>query len=190
MSDTGWVSPGTVASDSTIGDFSWESPSNAKASDNSNAVANPATSNAEYDSEYLKATNFGFSIPTGATIDGIEAEIEMTCSYDFGAQPTENEIKIVKSNGSIGATNRATGAGIPAPEASVSYGGSSDLWGETWSVSDINDSDFGIVFSGTTYSDPFGQGLNVDHIQIKVYYTESGTPTVGVKYPLPAFKRL
>jgi hypothetical protein len=29
----------------------------------------------------------------------------------------------------------------------------------------------------------------VDHIQIKVYYTETGTPTVGTKYALPAFKR-
>jgi hypothetical protein len=173
MADTGWVSPGTVVSDDTVGSFAWSNPSNAKTSNDSDASASPLASDAEYDSEYLKATNFGLAVPVGSTIDGIEVEIEMSCGYDFGTQPTENEVKIVKSDGGIGSTNRATGANIPGSDSSVSYGGSSDLWGETWSSTDINDIDFGVVFSGTTYSDPFGQIISVDHIQIKVYYTES-----------------
>ena len=189
MSDTGWVSPGTVVNDSSVGTDAWSNPTNARASDNTYAIT--------------KRDGYGFSY--------------------------EEAIKIVKSNGTIGSSNKSTGARLPLTEQYISYGGSSDLWGETWSYTDINDSDFGVVFqvenrnfADITYSNylkatnfgfniPSGatieglevqieQWLNdhydshnntaeVDHIRIKVYYTESGTPTVGVKYPLPAFKR-
>jgi hypothetical protein len=153
-------------------------------------------------------------------------------SFDYYTV-VDNAIKIVKSDGSIGSTNKADtetrwGIGV---DTTIYYGDSTDLWGETWSASDINDSDFGVVISGllqdvgdsidseylkaTNFgfniptgstiegieikaekqenTDSYGgEGVSgyVDHIQIKVYYTEStGTPTVGVKYPLPAFKR-
>jgi hypothetical protein len=137
----------------------------------------------------------------------------------------EDSIKIVKADGSIGSSDKSTNATLPSSDTYVFYGGSSDLWGETWSVSDINDTDFGVVISiyvdgggRTEYLKATNFGLSVpagatvdgievkieqkqeadgdffpyayvDHIQIKVYYTESSTPTVGVKYPLPAFKR-
>jgi hypothetical protein len=188
MSDTGWKSPGTVVSDDSVGTTAWSNPSNATASDDNYAVTSHMFFNEIYYTEYLKATNFGFGIPSGSTIDGIEVGIEMLGSYDMGDSPEESEIKIVKSDGTVGATNKSTGASIEG-EAVFSYGGSSDKWGETWSASDINDTDFGVVFSGLTNPDPTGQGIYVDHIQIKVYYTESSTPTVGTKYPLPAFKR-
>ena len=59
----------------------------------------------------------------------------------------EYEIKIVKSDGSIGAENKSTGAILPGTDTYISYGSSSDLWSETWSSTDINDVDFGFVIS-------------------------------------------
>jgi len=64
-----------------------------------------------------------------------------------GANLFDSEIKIVKSNGSIGATNKSVGAAWNTTQAYYSYGGSADLWGETWANTDINDIDFGVVLS-------------------------------------------
>jgi hypothetical protein len=170
MADTGWKSPGTVVSDNSVGTVGWSNPSNAKASDNN------------------YAEDWG---------DGADS-------------PSQYLVKIVKSDGSIGSTNKVTSGYIPSSDTYVSYGGSSDLWSETWSVSDINDADFGVAISykcqlydgpeytyylkatNFNFSIPSGSTINgievrvehkqlynlveVDHIQIKVYYTEdSGT---------------
>ena len=59
------------------------------------------------------------------------------------------EVKIVKSDGSIGTTNRETNTtnNWGTTDLNVTYGTSSDLWEETWTPADINDIDFGVVFS-------------------------------------------
>ena len=59
----------------------------------------------------------------------------------------ENSIKIIKSDGTIGTTNKSTGATLPTTDTYISYGSSSDLWDDTWTAEDINDVDFGMVFS-------------------------------------------
>ena len=74
MGNTGATSPGTMADDSTIGTITWSNPDNAKASDDSRSIANHVS--AASTSHYLKATNFGFSIPAGSTIDGIVVRVE------------------------------------------------------------------------------------------------------------------
>lgn len=60
----------------------------------------------------------------------------------------DNIIKIVKSDGSIGSTNKAatlTNWSTSTSPPYATYGSSSDLWDETWTSTDINDVDFGIV---------------------------------------------
>ncbi len=57
------------------------------------------------------------------------------------------EVKLVKSDGSIGIENKAKTGVWPSSDEYFSYGASDDLWSETWSASDINDSDFGVVLS-------------------------------------------
>ena len=84
--------------------------------------------------------------------------------------------RIVKG-GTIGATNRTgTPSDWPATDADVysTYGSPSDLWGETWEESDIENSGFGFAISGNAQGAP--NGFNIDHIQIKVLYT---TAAVG-----------
>lgn len=107
MSDTGWVSPGTVVSDSTGGGDSWANTGNAVASDDSYADSSGHGGSQGY-TEYLKATNFGFSIPEGSTINGIEFRVEKYGGSDyFGTDSYDRELKIVKSNGSLGSENKA-----------------------------------------------------------------------------------
>lgn len=151
--------PGTVVDDDTIGTIVWGNLDNVKVDDN-----NGATAVGTAISHYLKATNFGFSIPGGATIDGILVEIKQR---DLGQNALENSIKIVKGD-AISGDEKKTGANLPDQYEYVSYGGALDLWGETWETSDINNSNFGVGFSVVG-----GNVANVAYIRITVYFTEA-----------------
>jgi len=166
--DTGATSPGTMANDSSTGTTEWTTVDNAKASDDSYAhVAFPSDGN----TQLLKATNFGFSIPSGATIDGIVVEIEEKSPSKWTVD--EILVKLVVG-GSIVGDNKTFGYNdFPAVEAYFSHGGSTDKWGLTPTYSEINASDFGMVlqaYAGSTST------ADVDHIRITVYYT-AGAPT-------------
>jgi hypothetical protein len=136
--------PGTIVDDSAVGTLTWSNPIGAIVSDDSyttTSLSSIATSH------YLKATDFGFAVPTGATINGILVEADI--KFEEGYTAYENEMKIVKADGSIGSENKAnkTAGRSSGTEATFSYGGASDLWSEDWTTADINDSDFGVVFS-------------------------------------------
>jgi len=170
MSNTLATSPQTMADDATVGTVAWTDPDNAKVSDDVYAYA----SGSGITSHYLKATNFGFAIPTGAIISGILIEVE---KYAAGATTDikDSAIKIVKADGSIGTTNKAnTTTQWPTTEAYISHGSSTDLWGEIWTAENINDADFGLVISTIHGAVGNKQYANVDHIRITVYYTETG----------------
>jgi len=171
-SDTGALSPGTMADDDTVGTVAWVNPDNAKVS---NDVYATFTFPIDATSHYLKATNFGFSIPSGATINGILVEIERIVPTGGTGQVNDSEIKIVKSDGTIGDTNKSTGATWSATESYISFGGSSDLWGEEWEAEDINDSDFGVVLSATISNQFVASYGRVDHIRITVYFQEAAS---------------
>lgn len=165
--NTGTISPGTVANDATVGNIMWSYPSGAMASDGFYA---DSSSFSDDTTNYLKATNFDFSIPSEATIDGILVEIERHYETLSSGTVKDSEVKIVKSNGTIGTTNKAdTINDWPASDAYASYGSSSDDWGENWSSADINDADFGVVLSANLANDyPLAY---VNHIRITVYYS-------------------
>lgn len=188
MADTGWKSPGTVVDDSAIGSVAWGNPDYAKASDDSRATVLEFVNSLS--THYLKATNFSFNIPVGSTINGILVEIEKSApESDDYSWVVDGSVKIVKSNGSIGTTNKAdSSTHWLISDSYISYGSNSDLWGESWTSSDINDSDFGVVISASLTVD-HSVTAQIDHIQMKVYYTENTTPIVGEKYPLPPFRR-
>lgn len=162
--DSGQRSPGTVVNDNTAGVASWSNPSNATASDDQLTIVN-----ADNSSQYLKATNFGFTIPTGATINGIVVSYERF--VPDGHSAGEQVIRLVKQ-GNITGDNKSTGAQWSG-EGVYTYGGENDLWGTTWTTTEINATDFGVVlqlgngcpgfcFSGT---------VGVDYISMTVFYT-------------------
>lgn len=171
MASEGPNSPGTSESATGIGNIAWSNPARATASDDSKVTVNPQFTNRI--SRWLKATNFGFAIPAGATIDGIAVEIEKGSSLTV----VDNALRIVKG-GTIGSTDRAdTGTSWPSDDTYVSHGSSSDLWGETWSYSDINSSGFGVALSADG-TNAYGGQIRVDHIRITVYYTEGGGASI------------
>lgn len=169
MLSQGPKSPSTLADDASFGTIVWTNPSNASSSDN--VYAEATTGSDGVNSHYLKATNFGFSLPTNAIIRGILVEVERQ-SNSVGIQfARDSRVRIVKS-GTIGSTDKADTVTLwPLADAYVSYGSIADLWGELWTVSDINNSTTGFVIAA---QDPAGAGsgllADIDHIRMTVYY--------------------
>lgn len=146
----------------------WSNPGNITTSNDSNATKTLAGT---APSDYLQATNFGFSIPGGATIDGIQAFFEHRCDNDdIIVQNVFLLIGGVASGSDKGASNN-----VPTSDAETSFGGVSDLWGLTPTPAEINASNFGVeiqYMNGGVADDT----IRVDYIRMAVTYT---SPTGG-----------
>jgi len=180
MASQGPNSPGTMADDDSSGGFfTWLDVDTAKTSNDEYPSIQYGEMGYDTRTHYLKATNFGFTIPAGATINGIVVEIERKRLNGQYRIINDDEVKIVKSDGSIGAENKAdTETDWPLTDTYATYGADNDLWNESWSASDINNANFGVVLS--VYSGgggPHGGAPKVDHIRITVYYTEAPVGT-------------
>lgn len=160
---TAATSGGTFANDATVGTIDWDTPSNASASDNARASAVLLITEV---TKYLKATNFGFAIPTGSTIRGIVVEVEKSSAV--GVTVEDNSVKIVKG-GTISGTEKAVAGAWSDTDAYTTYGSATDLWGVTWTAEDINLSTFGVVVA----ADATAAGTaRIDHIRITIHYTD------------------
>ncbi len=151
--DTGWKSPTALGATST-----WNSPTNAYVSDNNYATTTGSSKEQHY-------KTFGFSIPTGNVINGIE----MTCEAKTNAAGT---IDYVIYQASVNAQYTKEGITWEETEQEYSAGGASDLWGGTWIVTDFSDANFYVKLF-TTWNNTYF----LDHIQVKVYYAEAATGT-------------
>jgi hypothetical protein len=172
-------SPGTISS-STPGLAAWSNIGNIASQNDTYATA----SGYETSTHYIKAQNFGFSIPSGATINGIIVEVDAyqaDGAYDY-------IVSLILADGSYGFTNKNTGANFPTSDSDTyrSYGSSSYLWDETLEETDINDADFGVVvqfyLSGYWDDNLFEEiaaYIYVDHIRITIYYTETASSSIG-----------
>lgn len=178
MSSSGPNSPATGANIAYSG-FAWTNPGNVVASDNSYA-----TRYVSGYTDYLRATDFGFAIPSGATINGIVVEVERKSSAGYSITDYVNpgSCKLIKGGSAVGASKADGGTWWPTSDAYKSYGGASDLWDTTWTDTEINDSGFGFQISCYSFSKSTPTA-SIDHIRITVYYTE-GVGGGGISIPV------
>lgn len=123
-------------------------------------------------SDQLKVLAFGFSVPSGATINGIVAEVKRSGG---GILDIHDLLVQMVKGGTPSGSNKASGTIWPGSLTYASYGANNDLWGETWNDTDINSGTFGLAVAATAF---FDSG-NIDHIRLTVYYTAGASaPTV------------
>ena len=144
------------------GATAWASPSNAVSSNNSYATCAAIASYADY----LDVSNFGFSIPAGATLNGYTVEIEMKASV---ALPTEMVANLRSAGADVGSSKLGN---APTTEAYVTFGGASDKWGTALTVSNVNASTFEVRLTSNFGIDTVT--VDVDHIRVTVHYTLPG----------------
>lgn len=115
-------------------------------------------------------SNFGFSIPSDATIEGIEIEMEAKSNVNF---VIVDEVKAIN----VGSTKIASAGGfgnLSTTDTVYMLGGPNDplLVGDSWTAADINNSGFTIRLSD--YKDNSGTAtISVDYLRVTVYYVAS-----------------
>ena len=166
--------PSTITDDASIGTVEWQDLSNAQDSDNDYAKAELNLDNTDsVESHYLKATGFGFNIPSEATIKGVEVYIEKKGRTQGGI--IDNKVSLVK-NDIVEPGNKSNGPWPTYKNSIVKYGSSNDLWGSSLTPSEINSGDFGVAISvkGSLAT------ARIDEISMVVTYrTVNGTITVA-----------
>lgn len=148
------------------GGSAWSSPGNITANDSTPALV--ALSPFSSYSNYLYGYNMGFSIPSGATINGIEVKIK---AQAVALGPYINSIRVVHPTLGSG-YEKANYDTLSTSYATYTYGGQNDLHGLIWTYSNINNSNFGAKLSvnnggSTTF-------VWCDCMWINVYYSTGG----------------
>jgi hypothetical protein len=154
------------------GGATWFPPGQALVSDDLYASVSPGGS----PTEFLTTTNYGFSIPSAATIVGIQVAIERHASNTNAISDTT--VQLVKGGITLVGTNHALAGKWPTTDTVATYGGPADLWGTTWTPTDINASGFGVGLS----VDDTAMTAAVDVMTIQVFYSLCpAAPRVGCK---------
>lgn len=167
--------PASVINNNSTGNFDWDDATNVYSSNNAHASAGFLLGAfATVHSNYMMLEDFDIAIPATVTICGIEVRLERKASGlgVLGASVRDHTVRLLK-NGSIVGTNKAnTSLAWTGSDVTITYGSSSDLWGQTWTSADINAANFGLAFSAELRSGLAGLFLSadVDNARITVYY--------------------
>jgi len=137
----------------------WDSPTNAYSNNNSNARDDPG--------DVQRYCGYGFTIPADATIDGIVVELE-DAHYinqpgtDIGAIAVE-----LSWNGGTSWTSTGTSQSLTSSEVDYFLGGSSNLWGHAWTVSEINSN----LCVRLTAPNTNNRQVELDWLPVTVYFS-------------------
>jgi hypothetical protein len=162
---------GTAGTCDGFSTFCWTSPGSVTASD---GVFASAFLGAGTTSNQLQATNFGFSIPAGSTINGIQVD---TQNQSPNAGQLSLLIQALKAGAAAG-TAKSGGVpnSYPSTEAFVTFGNNADLWNTTWTPADINSTGFGVQQQALEITGLAGATANVDSVRITITYTPPAAP--------------
>lgn len=158
-------------------DVAWANLANMGANDGSFATCNIDFSLFDF-SQRADTTGYGFSIPTGATINGVVVEVSRKTS-DAASQSRDvggGEV-LLSAGGTIG-TGKNLVSDYTTSLVTATYGSSTDLWGATLTPTIINSSTFG--FGYIFFVNNGSATVSVDFIRITVYYTASNTTRAQV----------
>jgi len=171
-----------TTSTASTGNVAWANPTNVSLSNNSRATATLTSSGDTKFSQYLRVNDFGFEIPNGATILGITVSIERHASSAGSVRDTD---VILMKAGVHAGDNKASATNWGNSDATVNYGGIADLWGTTWTVSDMNDEDFGVSFRAQNNHASLSREARIDAITVTVTYS---TPPVTESHPTGVYR--
>jgi hypothetical protein len=166
---------GTVVNDATPGGQAWTNAAGVlngatgsgqdQATNGLNVVSNNGVS------QYLKVTNFGFAVPTGATITGVTVTINR--KQTVAEAMHDYTLKLVVGGAIVG-SNKAIATNWKTAYETIAYGGTSDKWGTTLTAAQINASNFGLVFNAQNTSGSSSVAA-VNWIKIQIDYTTGGS---------------
>jgi hypothetical protein len=132
------VATGAGAGASTGSGTAWTNPGDIIDPDNYATITAAAHGTT---SQELKATDFGFAIPSGATIEGITVAFDeqVTGSAPATGEVGEFQVQLLKAGTPVGTPKVIDGTST----GTLVLGNNIDPWGTTWAYGDINNTNFG-----------------------------------------------
>lgn len=174
MADTGWVYPSAYGEVQNGGTRDWRNEGNIVSDNGAYADGNGYIY--AYNLLYmLYGGTFDLGIPSGATIDGIEVQVQAQSASVNEAR--DETVQLFKA-GAVGGADRSADTGFTSSGWETrTYGGPTDLWGRTWAPADLNNTlNFRVGFQARQNDGWDSTGaIRVDFIRVKVYYTAGGT---------------
>ncbi|HKO79629.1 MAG TPA: hypothetical protein VJU78_04500, partial [Chitinophagaceae bacterium] len=171
---TGARSGSAFSNNTSIGSFAWSGTGNLIFSDNTRAGNGILLGGlgASASTNYIIAQNFGFTIPSGAAVCGIEVTIERRATgLLIGSSIRDNSIRLIKNN-VISGSDLASAVNWPGSDGSRVYGSVSETWGTAWTPADINAANFGVAISATLSAGLASLFLTaeIDRVSVRVFY--------------------
>jgi hypothetical protein len=83
----------------------------------------------------------------------------------------DNSVRMVKGGAVVG-NDKALTTAWSNTETIVTYGTDSDLWGTTWTPSEINDPDFGVAISVKGSGTQGTETAYIDNAMVTIYYAQ------------------
>lgn len=168
MTSEGPNSPSSATS-TAIGDRPWANPSNALASDDARATSTSVEPGERTDG--LDLTGFGFDLPAGASVLGVEVAVEARGE----GETVVHSIRLLVGGSPVGDSKNSS-LDPPEPdqwtfsEDVYVYGADDDTWNLSLTREQVNASGFGVRVQAQL-NDPETTAM-VDHVTITVHYEE------------------
>jgi hypothetical protein len=118
----------------------------------------------------METYGYGFNIPLGALINGIE--VKYLCEASTNGSVKDSTVKLRRSATQLAGFNHFRNDPWSNNFEERTYGGPTDLWGETWTPADINSSEFGTFLKVYNQSNQ-ARDASVDYVSITVTYSIS-----------------
>ena len=132
--------------------------------------------------DYLTMKTFGFAIPLGAVIDGVEVIVNGQGTDSRNARRKWN-VGLTKNGATVAGTLDTSPAFLDSVDSDITSGSPTSLWGTTLSRTDINSANFGIMIKDNNNG---AHTLRFDHVVVKVYYTPPAEVTLTPTDVAPA----
>lgn len=164
----------------------WVNVGNAKSEDYSKFTFTSALDNTNPHTENLQFKNLSLNIPealTDATITIEGIEVKITRKSNIAGSIIDSSIRLLKNTRV--ANDKATATAWDITNGSVTYGGSTDLWGTNWTPAEVNNSNFGVSISANRIANTAIP--SIDHVEIAVYYSITVTNTQTTKTNFVAY---
>lgn len=171
LADTGWLDPtGTAEFDYNTG-VVWDETAGVATLDLGYAYADVPRVGDPVDNEwtdYLWAKYDQIDLPHGSDINGFEAKVRY---QEEGTTCVTGHTSLVKSSAATGTTKNLS-SNFSNSWTTTQLGSSTDLWGATWTDSDVEAAGFGVGVVSTSCDTGSSSTVNFDHIELKVHYDE------------------
>lgn len=149
-------------------DSGWKSPT----SNTNSGVTNPQDAYSQNGTEATFGDNgdaavyydFSFGVPAGARIDGIEVRVDAYKEYRGNS---DLSVRLYDGATVVGNSKTIDSADLSSSESNnyITLGTTSDLWGATWDSTKANNLRVRLSVNSN-------DNLYVDHVQVKITYTE------------------